>query len=119
MGRKVQFQPKWLENLVDDKPVQEWCASVSGDPFKAKCLTCPPPPSEPFGLTFSVKEGFPAIEKHGKSKKHLKHFNVGAANTEEKVFEQVSIEAALRKQQEVNKKSSSPTKRVRKISKLY
>ena len=107
MGRKVKFQPKWLESLVDDKPVQEWCTSVSDDPFKAKCLTCPPPPSEPFGLTFSVKEGFPAIEKHGKSKKHLKHFNVEAPNTEEEVFEQISTEAALRKQQQARKSPSS------------
>ena len=100
----MKFQPKWLESLVDDKPVQEWCTSVSDDPFKAKCLTCPPPPSEPFGLTFSVKEGFPAVEKHGKSKKHLKHFNVVAPNTEEEVFEQISIEAALTNQQKASKR---------------
>ena len=105
MGRKVSFQQAWLDREIDNISVSEWCTADPSDQFQAKCITCPAG-LRPFGLTFSVKEGFNAVEKHAKSKKHQENFKPGADRDEEEGFEQISIEAALKAQLESNKRQN-------------
>jgi hypothetical protein len=57
---------------------------------KAKCITCPAG-LHPFGLTFSVKEGFDAVEERAKSKKRKENFKAGAERYDDEGFEQISI----------------------------
>ena len=110
MGRKVTFRSSWLEKVVDDIIVQEWCTADPSDPFKAKCITCPAG-SHPFGLTFSIKEGFGAVEKHSKSRKHQEHYRPGE-DREDDEFGQISIEAALKAQGDLNERQHTETKQL-------
>jgi hypothetical protein len=105
MGRKVKFQRAWLGREVDNISVGEWCTADPSNQFKAKCIICPAG-LHPFGLTFSVKEGFDAVEKHAKSKKHKEHFKAGAERDDDEGFEQISIEAAVKAQLESNKRQN-------------
>ena len=69
MGRKVSFQQSLLGREVDNIPVSNWCCADLSDKFKGKCLCCPAG-LQPFGLTFSTKEGFSATKKRATSVKH-------------------------------------------------
>lgn len=108
MGRKVSFQQSWLGREVDNIPVSDWCTADPSDKFKGKCLCCPAG-LQPFGLTFSTKEGFSAVEKHARSLKHRENFQVKANRDREdgEGFEQIDIEAALKNQEELNKRKNT------------
>ena len=70
----------------------------------AKCLSCPAG-LQPFGLTFSVGEGFSALTKHAKSVKHAKYKDRrdGGEGIEEG-FEQIDVETAFLNQAELGKR---------------
>ena len=66
----IRFCLPWLNNKIDDIPVNIWLTSDPQDPQRDKCLICPAPPNSPFGRTFSIAEGWTAITTHNKGKTH-------------------------------------------------
>ena len=111
MGRKCVFQHDWLNREVDNILVSTWCTADPSDNQKAKCLSCPAGP-QPFGLTFSVKEGFTAVTKHAKSAKHKDNFKHGDEEANEEGFEQLDMETALRNQEDLNKRKNSENRQL-------
>ena len=104
MGRKSVFQQAWLGREIDGVLVSTWCSSDPSDNKKAKCLSCPAG-LQPFGLTFSVGEGFSALTKHAKSAKHVKFKDRRVAgDVVEEGFEQMNVETALKNQAELSKR---------------
>ena len=73
-----------------------------GNSQNAKCLLCPHSFRMPFGRVFSIGEGFCAIEKHSKTKKHVEAFENRRENNEEP--EQINIEDAFRNQEALTEK---------------
>ena len=104
MGRKSVFQHSWLSREINNVHVSTWCTSDPSDNSKAKCLSCPAG-LQPFGLTFSVREGFSALTKHAKSVKHAKYKDRrdGGEGIEEG-FEQIDVETAFLNQAELGKR---------------
>ena len=96
------FQSLWLDQDVDNIPVISWCAADPSNKDKAKCLTCPAK-HEPFGKTFSVKEGFTAVKKHARTAIHMSNYKAVDEAAEEG-FEQINLEAAFKNQEELNKR---------------
>ena len=111
MGRQSAFQQTWLTREVDLVAVGEWCTADPSDKYKAKCLTCPPG-LQPFGLIFSIKEGFSAVEKHAKSAKHREKFQLGVAEDNNEGFEQINIQDALKNQEDLNKRQITENKQL-------
>ena len=75
-----------------------------GSSQNAKCLLCPHSFRMPFGRVFSIGEGFCAIEKHSKTKKHVEAFENRRENNEEPEPEQINIEDAFRNQEALTEK---------------
>ena len=96
MPGKCVFQSSWLDQDVDNIPVRTWCAPDPSNNEKAKYLTCPAK-FEPFGKTFSVKEGFTAIKKHAKTAIHVSNYKP-VDEAEDDRLEQINIEAAFKNQ---------------------
>ena len=110
-GGKCVFQPSWLEKEVDNIVVKTWCTSDPSDEEKAKCLTCPASKLEPFGKTFSVKEGFTAVKKHAKRSVHISNYkNIGEAPEDR--FEQIDIETALKNQEDQSKRQTTENRQL-------
>ena len=65
-------------------------------------------------MTFSVKEGFVAIVKHAGRDEHRKHFRPGGPenNNDGDGFEQIDIGAALRNQEEANKRKNTENRQL-------
>ena len=115
MGRTCSFQTSWLDKETEDGiRVGDWCVEDPRDRTRAKCLSCPAGLLEPFGKTFSVKEGFIAVMKHAGTDKHVKHFRPGGQgnNNNGDGFEQIDIEAALRNQEEANKRKNTENRQL-------
>ena len=115
MGRTCSFQTSWLDKETEDGiRVGDWCVEDPRDRTRAKCLSCPAGLLEPFGKTFSVKEGFIAVVKHAGTDKHVKHFRPGGQgnNNNGDGFEQIDIEAALRNQEEANKRKNTENRQL-------
>ena len=90
------FRTEWLDQEIDGTAVKRWCVySDPTDPGRAKCLVCPPPRDNP-ALTFSIGEGFTAIQTH-------KSLEQKDTNQNEPKLSQMYIENAMRNQEEQNK----------------
>ena len=112
MGRKSVFQQAWLGREIDGVLVSTWCSSDPSDNKKAKCLSCPAG-LQPFGLTFSVGEGFSALTKHAKSAKHVKFKDRRVAgDVVEEGFEQMNVETALKNQAELSKRQQKESEQL-------
>ena len=106
MGRGVCFQQSWLSREVDNVSVSDWCTEVPSDKFKGKCMKCPAVLGlQHLGRIFSVKEGFPAIEKHARSIKHRKNFQARAEGNldDGDRLEQINIGNPFKNQEELNR----------------
>ena len=112
MGRKSLFNNAWLGYEVDEIPVSSWCVADPSNNLKAKCLKCRPGVSQPFGLTFSIREGFTAIKKHARATKHIKYAQGDNEGHAIEGVEQIDIEAAFKNQEELNKQTISENKRL-------
>ena len=63
-GHKIKhFKKEWLDQSIQGKMIRSWC-SIEQDPRKAHCNLC--------NCQFSVAEGWSALVKHDKGKKHMK-----------------------------------------------
>ena len=113
MGRTCAFLTSWLNKETEDGVrIGDWCVADPSDKTKAKCLSCPAG-LQPFGKTFSVKEGFTALVKHALTAKHKTHFRPGEGNNNDgDGFEQIDMGTALRNQEEANNRKNTENRQL-------
>ena len=118
-SRKLKaFLPGWNDKFLKDcecdyslrcdcsetTPVKKWFTADQTNVQNAKCLACPPTHKMPFGQTFSIAEGFSAIQKHASRKGHRSNMKKDR-DVELGRAEQISIMTAMKNQETLTEKS--------------
>ena len=133
-SRKLKaFLPVWTDKFLKDCdcehkihcdcpetiPVKDWFTADPSNVLNAKCLCCPKTTKMPFGRTFSIAEGFSAIQKHAKTKDHITSMKKKNESEGRDQMEQISIFAAMKNQEELNEKSRKETNQLLKSQIMF